>query len=237
MNLVIEIGNTTSKFAVFEKNNLIELVRFLNNEIDLSILDKYAFKNAILSGSGKIDPTILDKIKAENKLIFENSMINNLIVKYQTPETLGQDRWINASYAATLYPNKNNLVIDVGTCITFTFVNSQNELIGGSISPGLRLRAKSLHDYTEKLALVSINENYHPELIGKNSIESIESGVILGAILEIEGRIEHYLAKYPYLSIIMTGGDTLFLENKIKYRIFANPSFTIYGLNDLLNKK
>jgi pantothenate kinase type III len=82
MNLVIEIGNTTSKFAVFEMNNLIELVRFLNNEIDLSILEKYAFKNAILSGSGKIDPTILDKIKAENKLIFENSMINNLIVKF-----------------------------------------------------------------------------------------------------------------------------------------------------------
>lgn len=237
MNLVLEIGNTTTKFAIFEKENLIELVLFENEKIDLIKIKSMNFDKAIIAGSGKIDLKILDEINATEKIIFDKSFITNIKINYQTPNTLGQDRLINANYAATLFPNKNNLIIDVGTCITFTFINTKHELIGGSISPGLKLRAKSLNDYTENLPLISPNQDSTSKLIGQNTTESIESGVILGTILEIERRIEQYLAEYPDLSIIMTGGDTLFFENKIKYRIFANPSFTLQGLNYLLNVK
>jgi type III pantothenate kinase len=234
MNLVIEIGNTTIKFALIEGNKLSKFIRFKHKELNYEVLSSYSFEKAILSGSGNLELIDWEKINAKEKINFDRILLKKLHITYQTPETIGQDRLINAYYASILFPNKNNLIIDVGTCITFTFINKKSELEGGSISPGLRLRARSLHDFTSKLPLVSINEDSSSKLIGESTEESIISGIILGAIFEIEGRIEQYLAKFDDLSIIMTGGDTHFFQNKIKYQIFADTHFTLNGLNEIL---
>jgi type III pantothenate kinase len=234
MNLVIEIGNTTTKFGVFEGENLIKFIRYTNDKLVYDEISSYQFDKVIISGSGNIEAIDLNKINANSIRRFNQNFIQNITITYETPNTLGQDRLVNANYASALFPNRNKLIIDVGTCITCTFINSKNELIGGSISPGLQIRFKSLHKYTAKLPFISLDENLSSKLIGKSTEESIISGVIEGAVFELEGRIEQYLAKFDNLSIIMTGGDTHFFQNKIKYQIFADTHFTLKGLNDLL---
>jgi type III pantothenate kinase len=234
MNLAVEIGNTNIKLALFEQRELKQLWSGTNKDRPWEQMNDFAFQNAILSGSGNTNIEWWQDIKAENKLVFHREMLNTIQYEYLTPQTLGTDRLINSWYAHQLYPTKDNLVIDTGTCITFTFINSEAKLIGGSISPGLALRAQSMHDYTDKLPLINLSEAHSPELIGQDTQASIVSGVLLGTIFEIEKRIEQYLMKYPNLNIIMTGGSTQFFENKLNYKIFADNHFTLKGLNELV---
>lgn len=234
MNLVIEIGNSTAKFAVFKNDNLIKLIRFELDKINYSELSHYNFDKAILSGSGKIDNFDWSQIPSNKKIDFCPRLLSLIHTSYQPAEALGHDRWINAYFATKLFPQNPCLIIDMGTCITFTFI-IENEIKGGSISPGFNLRLKSLHDYTAKLPLVKIESIETINLIGTSTVKSILSGVYQGISYEINGRIDEYLVKYPDLSIIMTGGDTLFFQNKINYKIFADIDFTLKGLNDILN--
>lgn len=236
MNLIVEIGNTRTKFAFFEANYLTKIIEYKNDEeIDIASICHQTYEKAILSGSGNMDLPIWDKIEAKSKLIFDRHLVSQMKYKYKTPETLGLDRIVNAYRAMKEFPNQNSLIIDVGTCITCTFINQNGEIEGGSISPGLAMRAKSLNYFTAKLPLIEIDVHSEPILIGSDTKESILSGVIMSCIYEIERRIADYTELYPDLRIIMTGGDTLFFENKIKYKIFADSHFTLKGLNDILN--
>ena len=234
MNLVVEIGNTNTKFALFTGRELNQLWSGKEDDILWEKLREFQIQNAILSGSGHTHVAWWRNIEAKKKLIFHREMIENIQYEYRTPHTLGTDRLINAWYANQLYPNDNNLVIDTGTCITFTLITSENVLIGGSISPGLALRAKSMHDYTDKLPLMDLTESLSAELIGLDTHASLVSGVLLGTLFEVEKRIEEYLTKYPNLNIIMTGGSTQFFVNKLNYKIFADDHFTLKGLNELV---
>ena len=179
MNLVVEIGNTNIKFALFTGRKLNQLWLGKEDDILWEKLREFQIQNAILSGSGHTDVA-----------------------------------W--------------------WTCITFTLITSENVLIGGSISPGLALRAKSMHDYTDKLPLMDLTESLSAELIGLDTHASLVSGVLLGTLFEVEKRIEEYLTKYPNLNIIMTGGSTQFFVNKLNYKIFADDHFTLKGLNELV---
>jgi type III pantothenate kinase len=127
------------------------------------------------------------------------------------------------------FPNKNVLVIGAGTCITYDFVNANNEYLGGAISPGIQMRYKSLNNYTSKLPLLKkeIPENF----IGNSTQNAIHSGVIDGIIYEIEGFISQYFLKYQDLTIILTGGDADFLAKSLKSTIFANSNFLLESLN------
>lgn len=234
MNLIVEIGNTNIKLALFEGR---EMKQFWSGNVEDSHwkeLRDFNIQNAILSGSGNTDVSWWKNIQAKNKLAFEREMIKDIQYEYRTPHTLGTDRLINAWYAKQLYPNRDNLVIDTGTCITFTLIDKESRLQGGSISPGLALRAKSMHDYTDKLPLINLTQEDSPELLGKDTEDSLISGVILGCLYEIDKRIDGYQAKYPNLNIIMTGGSTQFFENKLNYKIFADAHFTLKGLNELV---
>jgi len=135
------------------------------------------------------------------------------------------------------FPDENVLIIDLGSCITYDFINSENEYIGGAISPGLNMRYKSLNNYTSNLPFLEPKKiNY---LIGKSSEESIHSGVINGIVSELNGAIDRYQKEFKKIRIILTGGDSKFLFSKIKNSIFANSNFLLLGLNFLieLNKK
>ncbi|MBL7788832.1 MAG: type III pantothenate kinase [Chitinophagales bacterium] len=234
MNLIVEIGNTNIKLALFEGRELKHL--WVGREVDhiWEELKDFKIQNAILSGSGNTDILWWKEIQAEKKLVFTREMLKNIQYEYRTPQSLGTDRLINAWYANLLFQNMDNLVIDTGTCITFTLINNASQLIGGSISPGIALRAHSMHEYTDKLPLIELDKNRAPELIGMDTQASLFSGVILGTQFEIEKRIEAYLSLYPNLNIIMTGGSTQFFENKLNYKIFADYHFTLKGLNEIL---
>ena len=154
---------------------------------------------------------------------------NNL---YKTPNTLGVDRIALVAAAVKQFPNTNVLIIDAGTCITFDFVDVNASYLGGAISPGIKMRYKALNKFTANLPLIDALELH--DFIGKNTEESIISGVLNGVKNEINGIIEDYYLKYLDLTVVLTGGDTNFLSKQLKSSIFANQNFLLQGLNEIL---
>jgi type III pantothenate kinase len=151
---------------------------------------------------------------------------------YKTPSSLGKDRIALAVGGAMIYKNKNILIIDVGTCITYDFVNDKNEYLGGGISPGIDMRLKSLHQFTAKLPLVEKKEMY--SLIGNDTHSSILSGVLNGATEEVKGIIQLYQQQFNELNVILTGGDYIYFATLLKNTIFADQYFLLKGLNQIL---
>jgi type III pantothenate kinase len=164
------------------------------------------------------------KLNSETKVPFQNN--------YKTPKTLGVDRIALVTSSILKFPNKNVLIIDAGTCITYDFINKNNIYLGGAISPGLRLRYQSLNDLTANLPLLEIKRP--KKVIGNTTISSIHSGVVLGTIYEIQGVIKVYSEKYSDLTVILTGGDAKMLSKQLKSSIFANSDFLLEGLNYIL---
>jgi type III pantothenate kinase len=131
------------------------------------------------------------------------------------------------------YPNNNVLIIDAGTCITYDFITKKNDYLGGAISPGIRIRYKSLHNLTANLPL--LDTNLPETLIGNSTESSIHSGVVFGVIKELDGVIDQYREEHQDLTVILTGGDAKFLSNQLKNSIFANSNFLLEGLNFILD--
>jgi type III pantothenate kinase len=236
MILTIDIGNTRVKAAVFENNTLIETFVFsyeeLNNSIE-NILNKFdRIKILVVASVGKLGKEAFDAFSKRIKIYFidkeQKFPFQNL---YTTPQTLGIDRMVLAAGAVIAYPNQNRLVIDAGTCVTYDFIDQNNNYLGGAISPGIRLRYEAMHNYTAKLPLLSISE---PEnIVGNSTNESLHSGVINGLSFEIEGYIATLRNKNENFIIILTGGDANFLAKRFKNTIFANSNFLLESLNHL----
>ena len=152
--------------------------------------------------------------------------------RYLTPATLGNDRLANAVAGAFLFPKKNVLIVDIGTCIKFDFINSKNEYMGGSISPGMEMRFKSLHHFTGKLPYIQASKK--TTLTGKSTEDAIRSGVMNGMKEEISGIIHRYKKNYKTLTIILTGGDAHRFAGELKMSIFAAADLVNIGLNEIL---
>ena len=234
MLLTIDVGNSRIKVAVFEHNKQVDFFIFETNEALKNfenIFQKYPnLQKIILSSVGKLDEEVVNFIKSQ----FQTEIIDHkskfpFTNLYATPETLGIDRMVLAAGATLMYPNQNKLIIDAGTCITYDFVNAENQYLGGAISPGIKIRYKSLNNYTSKLPLLTLSEDF--EIIGNSTKSAIHSGVINGVIFEIEGFIYQYSLKNQDLTIILTGGDADFLAKRLKNTIFANSNFLLDSLN------
>lgn len=236
MNLIIDIGNTRIKTAVFDDGKLIHNESITKESFvseAKAIIRKYKCTNAIISSVGSINESQIDELRAEINLIeLDFNLKVPFVNKYATPKTLGVDRIALVSSAVATYPNKNVLIIDAGTCITYDFLNNKGYYYGGSISPGLQMRYKALNVFTEKLPLLEPSEIV--ELIGNSTEKCIHSGVINGVINEIDGIINQYRKKNVDLTVVLTGGDLNFLSNKLKNSIFANPNFLLEGLDTIL---
>ncbi|AXT20989.1 type III pantothenate kinase [Flavobacteriaceae bacterium AU392] len=237
MNLVIDVGNTNAKLAVFQEGKLLKKnitnLNNLLNEFENLIVEFKNISRGIISSVARIDITVLESIKKKIDLLVLTSDLkipfNN---KYETPKTLGVDRIALVCAAVNRYPVKNVLIIDAGTCITFDFINNKNVYLGGAISPGIDLRYKSLNNLTANLPLLKPK---HPRgIVGKSTEESIHSGVINGIIAEIEGIVKKYKKNHKDLTVILTGGDTDFLSKRLKNTIFADSNFLLQGLNHIL---
>jgi type III pantothenate kinase len=234
MVLVIDVGNTRIKAAVFEGNMFLEVFVFVKEELQkncANILKKYPLLiQVVVSSVGFVDEIAFLKLESKLKIHFvtreeEFPFVN----KYATPATLGIDRMVLAAGAVLQFPGQNRLVIDAGTCVTYDFIDEQDHYLGGAISPGLRLRYESLHNFTAKLPLLTLENP--KELIGDSTNSSIHSGVVNGLVYEIDGFIADYKLKYPNFIIILTGGDTVFLAKRLKNTIFANSNFLLESLN------
>lgn len=238
MNLVIDLGNTRAKLALFEGKKLKEQLSF-EPRISLTQLQK------VFKANTGINKTIVSSVINHSKdisnflsnhtqhILFDSNTKIPIKNNYQTPETLGKDRLAGAIGAHSLYPNTPILIIDAGTCIKTDFVSANGEYIGGSISPGINMRFKALNHYTDKLPILNLEKNYH-SLTGKNTSESILSGVQNGALYEVKGFVDGYLKQYPDLKIVLTGGDAAFFALELKNHIFVCPELVLIGLNEIV---
>jgi type III pantothenate kinase len=234
MVLVIDIGNTRIKGAVFNGQKMMhQFVCFptdINKEIQ-STLDAFkTIQTLVLANVSHLIPDFLMDLNEKLTIhIITHESAFPFKNKYKTPKTLGIDRMVLAAGACLQHPNQNVLVIDVGTCITYDFITANKAYLGGAISLGLQLRYKSLHQYTAKLPLLDVDNP--TDFIGKSTAESIHSGVVYGLVYEIEGFIAAYKTRYENFIIILTGGDTIFLAKQLKNGIFANSNFLLESLN------
>ncbi|WP_348800449.1 type III pantothenate kinase [Flavobacterium adhaerens] len=240
MILAIDIGNTRVKSAVFQDDTLLELFVFYKLELKKNIqnilINYPKVTQFVVSSVSDIEKKDFSLFELQVKIHFVSYKDSFPFVnKYKTPETLGVDRMILAAGALLLYPNQNRLVIDVGTCLTYDFIDKSNNYLGGAISPGLQLRYNAMHNFTAKLPQL-IAENPH-SIIGGSTIEAMHSGVVNGLVYEIDGFIEEYKQLYSNFIIILTGGDTDFLARRLKNTIFANSNFLLESLNQFFQYK
>ena len=236
MNLVIDIGNTQIKIAVFDRTSLVyqdkidtvKIVPALKN-----LAEKYAISDVILSHVTKIDIEELNQMKSIfNILVLNHRTKLPFINNYLTPSTLGVDRLALVAGAVNQFSEENVLVIDAGSCITYDFVNTRSEYFGGSISPGIEMRYKSVNSFTANLPLLDKIVEL-PE-IGNSTNNAIHRGILNGVIQEIDGVIQQYRDINRKLTVVLTGGDTIFLAKNLKSSIFAIPNFLLEGLNSIL---
>lgn len=240
MILTIDVGNTRIKGAVFEGDILLEDFVFVKNELQKNIqniLKKYQKTTHLVVAS-------VGNVEKQAFLDFESALKVHFITpedsfpffnRYETPSTLGIDRMVLASGAALQFPNQSRLIIDVGTCVTYDFVDQDDNYLGGAITMGLRLRYEALHNYTAKLPLLTLSDPKH--FIGKSTAESIHSGVVNGLVYEIDGFINEYKSQYSNFIIILTGGDSVFLAKRLKNTIFAKSNFLLESLNQTFQYK
>ena len=235
MNLVVDIGNSSLKVAIFDKKLMTSKFIYTNQSLNIfsDLFKNNVIDNCLISNVSTIDKNILDFLKINSNLISINEFIDLPFINlYKTKNTLGHDRIALVSAAAVNFPDQNILIIDAGTCITYDFKNRKNEYLGGSISPGLMIRFKALNSETVNLPLLKTYLNN--KLIGNDTNSSIISGVVNGLISEIDGIINQYQERFKNIKIILTGGDSDFLLNKIKNTIFADQNFLLKGLNYLI---
>ncbi|MDQ3396034.1 MAG: type III pantothenate kinase [Bacteroidota bacterium] len=233
MNIAVDIGNSYIKFGCFENGKLKKSLVYKSIDEAKDFLKKEAPQSIIISSVGKGPGEFakgLDDIA--HVLIMSSELQVPIKNKYNYPNTLGQDRLAAAVGANFIFPNKNCLSVDIGTCITFDFLNDQGEYLGGSISPGLSMKLKALHTFTSRLPLIEAIGD--AGLIGKTTEESILSGVINGTSAEIETMIQFYNNKFENLQVIICGGDAKFFETRIKATIFVIPELVLIGLNRIL---
>ncbi len=243
-NLVIDIGNSYTKAAIFDIDELLWVQSYSNidDEIINQILTKYKPGKAIVSSVNNQQAQnwelyISDRLPLVKFNADMPSSINN---HYHTPQTLGLDRLAAIAGAYSLYPEKGNMVIDAGTCITYDWVDKGGNYFGGSISPGLNMRYKALNNYTALLPLIETDIEFN-NAFGYDTPSAIRSGVQNGINFEIIGFIEACFKANNELNILLSGGDAIFFDTLLKNSIFApyvklEPYLVLKGLNAVIQQ-
>ena len=229
--LCLDFGNTRLKAAIFNDDVVVEEMVLPDDSKDTfeTLLNKYQPQKSILSSV--IDHnSVLENILASRTIFHKLSHHTklNFSAPVGKPETIGADRLALAAAAVHFYPEKNNLVIGLGSCITYNFINQYHQFLGGAISPGMEMRFKSMHDFTAKLPLVEKDWNF--PVIGYDTKTNLQSGVIAGITFEIDGCIDFYQNRYGNFNVVLTGGDAGYFARHLKNKIFADLNFLFKGL-------
>lgn len=226
--LLIDAGNTILKVCLVENGQLGHIERMPFNEETLQLLQKKHI------GIPKVLSSVLD---SQNTNLIETYLSPCVILSskislpikldYRSPDTLGIDRLCNVCAIQKRKKTSTAVSIDIGTCIKFD-VLEDTLYVGGSISPGIELRYRAMHEFTDKLPLLT--ERGSTPLTGKNSKESMWSGVINGIQKELDGFIEEYRTRYGELTFFITGGDAIHFDFGGKNDIFAVEKLTLEGM-------
>jgi len=241
VNLVVDIGNTFSKLAIFNNREIIKFVQVTDLSLDFlrNFLETKPADHAIVSSVNTEIDAFEDLLRSKTNYIrFTGSSASKIKNEYKTPQTLGLDRYAAVIAAEALFPNQNCLVIDAGSCITYDFVDAQKNYWGGSISPGIKMRFKAMNEFTGRLPLIEANPDRDVEY-GNDTESAILSGVQKGIIYEAIGFINSFILKWPQLKVVLCGGDVNFFDTQLKNSIFAHtlktePNLVLIGLNEVI---
>lgn len=219
------------KVAHFHKAKLVDVGILENDDPETieNLLQKFNPQKTILSSVINHNP-LIENLLAENSKFHKLNHLSTLPFKTPVgkPETIGADRLALAAAAVYFYPNSHNLVIGMGSCVTYNFINKDREFLGGGISPGMEMRMKALNQFTAKLPIITPDGNL--PLIGYDTATNILSGVVMGMALEIDGFINAYQQRYSNFNVHLTGGDIVHLAPHLKSQIFADPELIFKGL-------
>jgi type III pantothenate kinase len=228
--LCLDFGNTRLKAALFAGDNIETVVTLPEPATQLpQLLQQYRPLRSILSSVVNHDAAIETLLQKETKY-HRLSNLSKLpfTIPVGKPETMGADRLALAAAAVHFFPKKNNLAIALGSCITYNFINQQHEMIGGSISPGMEMRFRAMHQFTAKLPMAQ--PTWNVPLIGYDTETNLQSGVVLGMAKEIDGMIELYENRFGNFNVLLTGGDIAYFGPHLKKQIFADPDLIFKGL-------
>lgn len=237
MHLVIDQGNTTIKVALFSGEGIpdrIEQIPRLSRTYIDKLLSAYPISSCIYSSVAHTDTDMMAYLQSQipHFYYFTPDTPLPVIIDYRSPKTLGSDRIAAVIGARAEAPDRDILVIDAGTCITYDMITATGHFLGGNIAPGIKMRLRSMNKFTEKLPVVE--KNVDTPLLGYDTETAMRSGAILGACYEIEGYISSLRQEYPELLIFLTGGDAFLLADKLKTSIFVDDCIVLKGLNRIL---
>jgi len=238
VNLVIDQGNTITKVGVFDNETLLDVFlyeKLLEANTCENLLQSYEIDRCVFSSVINVPKSILYYLEnnIKNYLFLDKEVSLPISNNYRTPETLGADRLAAVVGAKVIYPVHNVLTIDIGTAITYDFIDSSNTFLGGNISPGINQRFKALHYFTDKLPLVDRYGDI-PD-VGYDTDTALRSGVLKGIVYEINSYIEEYKLRYTNIEVILTGGHSKPIQSELKNNIFVEPNLVLKGLNRILN--
>lgn len=238
MNLCLDIGNTRVKVGVFDGARMLHQAQWpaWTPEDIQALHQRFALRRAIVSSVASPDPHLLpyldrmglhaQALSTQTRLPFTNG--------YATPDTLGKDRLAAVAGAHALYPQRNVLVIDAGTCIKYDCLDANAVYHGGNIAPGLHMRIRAMHEQTARLPMVPLV--FPSAFVGSSTETALQNGALLGAVLEIQGFAALFRRQWPGLLVLLTGGDAEFLRPQLALpECTVEPDLLLIGLNHLLN--
>jgi type III pantothenate kinase len=229
--LCFDFGNTRKKVAVFNESEIDKAFVLDDDSTETiqSLIDKYKPRKSILS-SVVDHNTAIEGILAAQTKFHKLSHLTRLAFTTPVgkPETIGADRLALCAAAVHFHSKKHNLVIGMGSCVTYNFINKYHEFLGGAISPGMAMRLKAMHQFTAKLPLIAADSNV--PLIGYDTSSNLLSGAVLGLAKEIDGFIDAYKERFGNFNVLLTGGDLVHLASHLKNKIFADPDLIFKGL-------
>ncbi len=234
--LCLDFGNTRKKCAIFNDNNLVEVIVLNDNDVaDIeNIINQYMPSKSILSSVINHSPDVENLLSNKthfHKLNYQSKL--PITTPVGKPETIGADRLAICSAVANMFPQQHNLGIGLGTCITYNFINKFGEFLGGSISPGMKMRFKAMNDYTALLPVIEAQHQF--PLIGYDTKTNLLSGVLYGLAKEIDGVVDLYKEKYDKLNVVLTGGDAAFFSQHVTNKIIYEPNLLFKGLLAISN--
>lgn len=236
LNLCIDWGNSLVKAALFENGKIAEQFSYSPSDATAAITElvddrqpSYAIISSVSKQSADVEEALTARVSRFLKLTDTTPLP---IINAYSAGSLGTDRLAVAVAAHVLYPGKNNLVVCLGTCVTYNFVQSNRTFRGGAISPGLQMRLRAMHEFTDQLPKVPLDGE--TLLLGYDTETCMRSGAVFGIMSEVDGMVNEFSAQYPDFNAVLTGGDLRYFEGKLKSKIFADPDFVLKGLNIIL---